>query len=133
MSHEALMKRRYILVFAILALSGCTSQGFSPYDCMQLEEEPYWNQVALDTESEAHYKELVEIHYSNAPKETFLMNKDKRRKYFWYRAESGEILACVVDKNMWRKYHEGCFSDRIIISTDGNGAKLKEADSVVCT
>ena len=127
------MTRKSILVFAILFLSGCASQGFISYDCMQLEEEPHWNQVALDAETEAHYKELVELHYSNAPKDAFLMNKVNKRKYFWYRAESGDVLACVVDNNMWQKYHEGCFADRIIISTDGNDAKLKEADSAVCT
>lgn len=100
---------------------------------MQFEEEPHWHQVALEAEIEAQYKELVEAHYSKAAKDAFLMNKGTKRKYFWYKAESGDVLACIVDKKMWRQYLEGCFADRIIISTGSSGTTLKEADSVVCT
>lgn len=133
MSIEILMIRIDILVFVMLILSGCASQGFSSYNCMQFEGEPHWRQATLDAESESHYKKLVEALYSESPKDAFLMNKGNKRRYFWYTAESGEVLACIVDKKMWRQYHEGCFADRIIIRKNSSGTTLKETDSVVCT
>ena len=133
MSLENLMLRITILALAIFALSGCVGKGLKTYDCMQFEEEPKWHHVAFDTESEERFKELVEAHYFNAPEESFLMNKGKKRKYFWYKSESGEVLACVVDREMWRQYHEGCFADRIIITTNNGTTTLKESESVLCT
>lgn len=100
---------------------------------MQFEEEPKWSQVALDSDTESRLTDLVEKHYSKAAKDTFLMNKANKRKYFWYQAASGEVLACIVDRQMWREYHEGCFADRIIISTNNDATTLKETDSVICT
>lgn len=133
MSHESLMVRINIFIIVMITLSGCASKGFRSYSCMQFEEEPQWHQVALDQEYEEHLRKLVEIHYSEAPKGTFLMNKGKKRKYFWYKAESGQVLACIVDRKMWQQYHEGCFADRIIITTNNGTTTLKETDSVVCT
>ncbi|WP_269621325.1 hypothetical protein [Zhongshania sp. BJYM1] len=127
------MSRIIIFIYLAAVITGCASNGFKSYNCMQFEEEPKWSQVALDSDTESRLTGLVEEHYSKAPKDAFLMNKGNKRKYFWYQAESGEVLACIVDKKMWRQYHEGCFADRIIISKNKDTTTLKETDSVVCT
>ena len=133
MSLEGKMIRIILVIVATLILSSCAGTGLQSYDCMQFEKEPHWNQVALDFQLEERLIKMIEAHYSNAPKEAFLMNKGNKRKYFWYKAESGEILVCIVDGRKWRQYHEGCFADRFIISESNSGTTLKETESVVCT
>jgi hypothetical protein len=133
MSLENSMKRMPFLFFFTFLLSSCSLTGFKSYHCLQFDEEPEWTQVSLDEKSERKFEYILEQYYSNPPKNSFLMNEGNNRKYFWYYAESGETLACVVDNKNYKKYTEGCFADRIIIRINKGGIALKEAGSIACT
>ena len=119
----------------------CTSLSnkFEPYNCFQFEGEPKWVQIHLEEERENKLQRLVDEYYSKVPNDDpnyFLLNTDRKRKYFWYQAETGDVLACVIDENLYKQANsskDGCFADRIIIKTKNQSINLQIAESIWCT